>query len=194
MYKHMNLTCKNDALDSEIPSTSDEAMSQVETDGLLVYSEKDVKGRVRKSIFVTLFVCMFLALVGMSAALIHARDRKPDESMQIIAKEFQANNGSQAPTEPEEGKHVNTKGLQTYLKATGKEGSGTDNNHNRELYYSSYCYETTWLYAAYDVYDAAYWCLDALYVVGCNGGASYILDYYQYYYGGLWYVQCYCDC
>jgi hypothetical protein len=173
MYGKMNLNCKNDSLDIELPSTSDETISQVETDGQLVFSENDVKGRVRKSIFVTLFICMFLALVGMSAALIHARDRKPDEGMQMIAKEFQPNKDNQA---------------------TGTEVSGNDNNQNRELYYSSYCYETTLLYSAYNYYDAAYACVDALYVVGCNGGAPYITDYYQYYYGGLWYVQCYCDC
>ena len=175
MYENMNLTYKNKSLDTEIPSTSDETMPQLETDGLLVYSEKDVKVRVRKSIFVTFGICLLLALVGMSAALIHARDRKPDAGMQIIAQEFHTNNGTPAPEQEV------------------ADGSGNDNNQNRELY-SSYCYEYTQLYAAYDYYDAAYACVDALYVVGCNGGTPYITDYYQYYYGGYWYVQCYCDC
>jgi hypothetical protein len=150
MYGDMNLTYKD--RDTEIPSTSDETTPNPEMDGLLVYSEKDVKVRVRKSIFVTFGICVFLALVGMSAALIHARDRKPDQAMEVI------------------------------------------DNADRKLYYSSYCYEYTQLYASYDLYDAAYACVDGLYTLGCNGGIPYYTDYYQIYYGGLWYVECYCDC
>jgi hypothetical protein len=145
-------------------------------DGLLVHSEKDAKVRVRKSIFVTLGICMFLALVGMSAALIHARDRKPDQAMQVIAKEFQEHNSN-----PSTGTEVS-------------DGSGKGNNADRELYYSSYCYEYTQLTANYDLYDAADACLDTIYKVGCNGGIPYISDYYQITYGGNWYVYCYCDC
>jgi hypothetical protein len=175
----MNLTCDNNSVDTEIPSTSDETMPEMEKDGLLLYSEKDVKVRIRKSICKTVGICVFLALVGMSAALIHARDRKPDEAMQIIAEEFHANNGKPATGE----------------EATdGQDGTGNDNNQNRKLYYPSYCYESTMLAYAYDAYDAAYACVDALYYVGCYGGTPYITDYYQYYYGSYWYVECICDC
>jgi hypothetical protein len=176
MHGNMNVICKDHSLDTEIPSTLDETMSNPEMDGLLVYSEKDVKVRVRKSIFVTLGICVFLALVGMSAALIHARDRKPDQAMQVIAKEFQTHNSN-----PSTGTEVS-------------DGSSKSNNSDRELYYSSYCYEYTQLYASYDLYDAAYACIDGLYTLGCNGGIPYYTDYYQIYYGGLWYVECYCDC
>jgi hypothetical protein len=175
MYENMNMTSKNDSFDTEMPSTSDKTMPQLEKDGLLVVSEKEATVRVRKSIFVTVGICVFLALVGMSAALIHARARKPDEAMKLIAHEFHANNGKAL-----HGKE-------------GSDGSGNDNNQNRDLY-SSYCYEYTAVYADYDYYQAAYACVDALYYYGCNGGTPYITDYYQYYYGDYWYVQCYCDC
>jgi hypothetical protein len=178
MYGNMSMTSKNGSFDNEIPSTSDETMPQLETDGLLLYSEKDIKGRVRKSVFVTVGICLLLALVGMSAALIHARARNPDEAMQMIVKEFQANNDKAAT-----GNHV----------SDGSGSSNKNNNQNRELY-SSYCYEYTAVYADYDYYQAAYACVDALYYYGCYGGTPYITNYYQYYYGDYWYVQCYCDC
>jgi hypothetical protein len=59
----------------------DEKMSKMERDGLLVYSEKDIRRRVGQSMCVTVVICMLLAMVGMSAALFHARFRKPDEDM-----------------------------------------------------------------------------------------------------------------
>jgi hypothetical protein len=176
MYGDMDLTCKDDSRDTEIPSTSDHTKPNLEMDGLLVYSEKDVKVRVRKSIFVTLGTCVFLALVGMSAALIQGRDRKPNEAMQVIAKEFQTHN-----SDPPTGTEVS-------------DGSGKSNNADRELYYSSYCYEYTQPVVSYDYYDAVATCYDTIYRVGCNGGTPYVMSWYQIYPGGNWYVYCSCDC
>jgi hypothetical protein len=59
----------------------DEKMSKMERDGLLVYSEKDIRRHVGQSICVIVVVFMLLAMVGMSVALLHARFRKPDEDM-----------------------------------------------------------------------------------------------------------------
>jgi hypothetical protein len=118
--------------------------------GSLFIRKRMSKVRVRKIIFVTLGIRVFLDLVGMSAALIHARDRKPDQAMQVIAKEFQEHN-----SDPLTGTEVS-------------DGSGKSDNADRKLYYSSYCYEYTHLYASYDLYEAAYACVDGLYTLGCN--------------------------
>jgi hypothetical protein len=75
----MDLTSNNNvSLDAEIPITSDTTMLESDKDGLVVYSERDVKDRVRKSICLTVGICVFLALVGMlAAATIHAGSRQP---------------------------------------------------------------------------------------------------------------------
>jgi hypothetical protein len=176
MYGNLNLGSTNDSLDKEIPSTSDKTIPQVETDGLLVYSEKDVKTRVRKSIFVTVGICMFLALVGMSAAIINARDRKPDETMQIPDQEFRAKYGSP----PAPGEEVN-------------DGSGNDNNQNRDLYSYS-CIEYPAFVAGHDLDDAVYACYDLVDMLGCYDGTISVTNYYQIVPGGNWYVQCQCFC
>jgi hypothetical protein len=75
----MDLTSNNNvSLDAEIPITSDTTMLESNKDGLVVYSERDVQVRVRKSIVMTVGICVFLALVGMLAAtIIHAGSRQP---------------------------------------------------------------------------------------------------------------------
>jgi hypothetical protein len=62
---NMSFTCNNDSPNALTPSMVDEKMSKMERDGLLVYSEKDIRRRVGQSNCVIVVVCMLLAMVGI---------------------------------------------------------------------------------------------------------------------------------
>jgi hypothetical protein len=168
----MSFTYNNDSPDVLSPPMVYETISKMERDGLLVYSEKDIRRRVGQSIFVTVVICMLLAMVGMSAALFHARFRKPDEDLQSFAQETFANMG------------------QTHAR----DDSGNYNNQNRELL-PSQCFDFFLATSTNKAFlTAIEQCVETLYFVGCNAGLVSMTRYFQLFPGGIWFVECLCDC